>query len=204
MVLQKSNTIDHSFEYFLQKRALPGVLIVELSGEIVFTSDEAAKFLDDAVPKVKQNGALKTAHPLPPQLLAFCRDVSRQLSPARSADQSPPRQAMMFQSPSEQHYLIMALSLSRATSPNGRKLIFLVVQRIGQRKNFDPERLGAAYGLTKREQEVVTRLVQGDSNKEIAASLHIREYTVKDHLKHIMAKCHVGSRVSIISKAINL
>ena len=111
---------------------------------------------------------------------------------------------MLFRSPSDQHYLIMALSLGQSTSPSGRKLVFLVVQRIGQRKSVDPARLGQRYGLTKREQEVVTRLVQGDSNKEIAASLKIQEYTVKDHLKHIMAKCQVDSRISIISKLLNL
>jgi len=83
-------------------------------------------------------------------------------------------------------------------------LILLVVQRVGQRKKIDPERLGQVYGLTKREQEVVTRLVRGDSNKEIAASLQIQEYTVKDHLKHIMAKCQADSRVSVISRVFDL
>ena len=83
-------------------------------------------------------------------------------------------------------------------------MILLVVQRVGQRKKIDPERLGQVYGLTKREQEVVTRLVRGDSNKEIAASLQIQEYTVKDHLKHIMAKCQADSRVSVISRVFDL
>ena len=99
--------------------------------------------------------------------------------------------------------MVMAVSLSRSGSAR-RRLVFLVVQKIGQRKTLDTERLGQAYGLTKREQEVVTRLVRGDSNKEIAASLKIGEYTVKDHLKHIMAKCDVGSRLSIISKVLTI
>jgi DNA-binding NarL/FixJ family response regulator len=145
---------------------------------------------------------------LPAQVLNFCREVGgRPVSPPAQLDTddgSAPRRAMLFRSPSDQHYLIMALSLGQSTSLSGRKRVFLVVQRIGQRKSVDPTRLGQRYGLTKREQEVVARLVQGDSNKEIAASLKIQEYTVKDHLKHIMAKCQVDSRISIISKLLNL
>lgn len=98
----------------------------------------------------------------------------------------------------------MALPLSRSSASSRRRLILLVVQRVGQRKKIDPERLGQVYGLTKREQEVVTRLVRGDSNKEIAVSLNIQEYTVKDHLKHIMAKCQADSRVSVISRVFDL
>jgi DNA-binding NarL/FixJ family response regulator len=64
-----------------------------------------------------------------------------------------------------------------------------VIRKIGKRYGLEPDLLGQLYGLTKREQEVVARLVHGDCNKAIAASLHIQEYTVKDHLKLIMAKC---------------
>jgi DNA-binding CsgD family transcriptional regulator len=64
--------------------------------------------------------------------------------------------------------------------------------------------LGQLYGLTKREQEVVARLIRGNSNKKIAAALKIQEYTVKDHLKHIMAKCEADSRLNIISKVLSL
>ncbi len=111
---------------------------------------------------------------------------------------------MLFQSATGHHFMIMALALTRSGSSSRRKLLLLIVQRISQRNNIDRERLGRLYGFTKREQEVVTRLVHGNSNKEIAASLKIQEYTVKDHLKHIMAKCQADSRVNVISKVLDL
>jgi DNA-binding CsgD family transcriptional regulator len=194
---------DHSFKDLLQKRALPGVLVVELSGKVAFASPEAADFLEETVPKMKHNGSTHSVHTLPEQILNFCREASRSMPQNGHAQKSPPRQGMIYRSPAEHYYLVIALSLGRGATPNDRKLI-LVVQRVGQRKSVNPEQLGKVYGLTKREQEVVTRLVRGDSNKEIAASLKIQEYTVKDHLKHIMAKCQVDSRLSIISRMLNL
>ncbi len=54
--------------------------------------------------------------------------------------------------------------------------------------------------LSKREQEVVKLLLQGKSNKMIAATLHISERTVEFHLKNIYAKFQVGSRMELALK----
>jgi NarL family two-component system response regulator LiaR len=49
-------------------------------------------------------------------------------------------------------------------------------------------------GLTRRELEVLTRLARGDTNREIAGSLHISEETVKTHVSNLLAKLQVESR----------
>lgn len=54
--------------------------------------------------------------------------------------------------------------------------------------------------LSDREQEVVRLLLEGKSNKMIAAALHITERTVEFHLKNIYTKLGVGSRVELILK----
>jgi DNA-binding CsgD family transcriptional regulator len=54
--------------------------------------------------------------------------------------------------------------------------------------------------LSRREEEVVALLLQGNSNKQIAATLHISERTVEFHLKNIYVKYHVSSRVELILK----
>jgi DNA-binding CsgD family transcriptional regulator len=54
--------------------------------------------------------------------------------------------------------------------------------------------------LTNREQEVVTLLLEGKSNKQIAASLHITERTVEFHLNNIYTKHEVSSRVELVVK----
>lgn len=55
--------------------------------------------------------------------------------------------------------------------------------------------------LTKREQEILTLVAKGWSNKEIASQLTISEYTVKNHLKNIMQKLHLSNRVQLAGYA---
>lgn len=54
--------------------------------------------------------------------------------------------------------------------------------------------------LSNREEEVVKLLLQGKSNKLIAASLGISERTVEFHLKNIYVKFQVSSRVELVLK----
>jgi DNA-binding NarL/FixJ family response regulator len=56
--------------------------------------------------------------------------------------------------------------------------------------------------LTEREHDVLTALVRGRSNKEIAASLHISEDTVKTHLKTLFSKLQVRDRTEAAVAAI--
>lgn len=54
--------------------------------------------------------------------------------------------------------------------------------------------------LSKRENEVVTLLLEGKSNKQIASALHITTSTVEFHLKNIYEKYQVSSRTELVIK----
>jgi len=56
-------------------------------------------------------------------------------------------------------------------------------------------------GLTHREFEVLSWLVQGKCNKEIARCLGISEQTVKNHLRPIFQKFEVNHRAELVVKA---
>jgi two-component system nitrate/nitrite response regulator NarL len=49
--------------------------------------------------------------------------------------------------------------------------------------------------LTGREKEILTHLARGESNKVIAKALSISHDTVKLHVRHILAKLNLSSRV---------
>ncbi len=49
--------------------------------------------------------------------------------------------------------------------------------------------------LTRRESEVLELIVQGATNREIAAKLSIAEDTVKIHLRNILEKLHLQNRI---------
>ncbi|MEV6923195.1 response regulator transcription factor [Dactylosporangium sp. NPDC051485] len=54
------------------------------------------------------------------------------------------------------------------------------------------------FGLTDREQDVMTLLCQGLSNAAIAHRLRLTEKTVKNHLNHVFAKLGVRSRTEAV------
>ncbi len=69
-----------------------------------------------------------------------------------------------------------------------------VATRLAALKSFEE--------LTPREVEVLDHLAKGLANKQIAEALHITEYTVKDHLKNILAKLRVGDRTEAVTVAL--
>lgn len=59
----------------------------------------------------------------------------------------------------------------------------------------DAPAVKAAPALSPREHEILVRIAQGASNKEIARDLDIAETTVKIHVQHILRKLNLKSRV---------
>lgn len=66
-----------------------------------------------------------------------------------------------------------------------------------------PRKASNRFGLTARELHVIGGVKVGESNREIATRLSIREDTVKHHLSSIFDKLGVFSRVELAVFAIN-
>jgi DNA-binding NarL/FixJ family response regulator len=58
------------------------------------------------------------------------------------------------------------------------------------------------YGLTAREKEVLQRLVEGLSKKQIGEKLFVTHNTIDTHLRNIYAKLQVNTKVSAVTKAL--
>lgn len=101
---------------------------------------------------------------------------------------------------------------ARVSTPNGsslalhgcllegsaRRQIAVIVERV-QPRGLAPG-IAAAYGLTKRESEMMRHLLQGLSTKQIAATLGISPYTVQEHFTAIFEKTGVRSRRELVGK----
>jgi DNA-binding CsgD family transcriptional regulator len=55
------------------------------------------------------------------------------------------------------------------------------------------------YGLSGRQVEITAALLQGKSDKDIAASLNIAVYTVQSHLKNIYRKTGTRGRFAVMA-----
>ena len=61
---------------------------------------------------------------------------------------------------------------------------------------------GPGLRLTERELDVLRLVAQGHSNKEIAARLYISENTVKNHVRNILEKLQLHSRMEAVMYAV--
>ncbi|HEX2086205.1 MAG TPA: helix-turn-helix transcriptional regulator [Solirubrobacteraceae bacterium] len=57
-----------------------------------------------------------------------------------------------------------------------------------------------AYGLSRRELDVVRLVARGRSTSEIAATLFLSPHTVRDHIKSVFEKTGVSSRGELVAK----
>ena len=83
------------------------------------------------------------------------------------------------------------------------------IQKVHQGQTCVPPHVAAKLAertaspeLTERELNVLSRIVAGRSNKEIAADLKITEGTVKTHVKHVLDKLGVADRTQAAMTAI--
>jgi DNA-binding NarL/FixJ family response regulator len=60
------------------------------------------------------------------------------------------------------------------------------------------QRLCLRLGLTARQQQLIALLARGFTNKEIAESMHLSEFTVKNHVHRIMRRLNAQSRYAAV------
>ncbi len=82
----------------------------------------------------------------------------------------------------------------RAVAAGGRWVPKEVAHRLSSRNSYET--------LTARELQVLIEIAKGLANKQIAGTLGITEYTVKDHLKNILAKLRVADRTEAVSVSV--
>jgi DNA-binding CsgD family transcriptional regulator len=186
-------------ESIAEKRAGPGILILSTSGHLLY-KDRRAWELCAALDPSGGEEAIKTL-PLPIQEL--CGEINKLLAVRTEAkDWEQFRVKRVFEISGRQ------LLLSGLGLPDRHGLqqsrILITVEEIGRRPGPSIEYLKDVFRLTDREITVVQNLLKGWTNKEIANELGVTEQTIKEHIKHIMAKTKTTTRTGILVQVIRL
>jgi DNA-binding NarL/FixJ family response regulator len=79
--------------------------------------------------------------------------------------------------------------------------LFHFVAKLAQTSTPPNRRLCTRLGLTLRQQQLITLLSQGLTNKEIASGLNLSEFTVKNHVRRIMRQLNAGNRREAVQVA---
>jgi DNA-binding NarL/FixJ family response regulator len=86
----------------------------------------------------------------------------------------------------------------------GREAVTSLVDYLhGLKRRSEPKTPPSLLKFTPREQEIISAILTGCVNKEIAANLAISEDTVKRHLSNIFAKAGVSNRLELAIWSMN-
>ena len=122
------------------------------------------------------------------QFIAFC---------LQSADS--PEAKFTWESAAGDHFEILTLDI-RITEYKRAIMVRLKPVKKTILRIDDYTLAGAAFGLTKREIQVLELVAIGLSNSEIAAKLHIAYDTARSHISKIYLKLEVSGRVEAINR----
>ena len=185
-------------ESIAEQRAGAGIFILNTSGHLLYTDRRAWELLAE----VDKNGA-KTAKTLPAPVQELYREINKLLQV-----RTEPKDWEQFRLKRVLEIAGRQLLLSGLGLPDRLGLeqsrILVTVEEIGRRPRPSVGHLKDVFRLTDREIMVVQNLLKGWTNKEIASALTVTEQTIKEHIKHIMAKTQTTTRTGILVHVLRL
>jgi DNA-binding CsgD family transcriptional regulator len=190
-------TLTAYTESIADKRAGPGILILSTSGHLLYKDRRAWELcaeLDQSAEKAKT---------LPVPIQDLCSQINNALQVRTDAkDWEQFRVKQVFETGGRQ-LLFSGLGLPDRHGLQQSRIL-ITVEEIGRRAGPSIQHLKDVFRLTDREIMVVQNLLKGWTNKEIANELGVTEQTIKEHIKHIMAKTKTTTRTGILVQVIRL
>jgi DNA-binding CsgD family transcriptional regulator len=162
-----------------------GVIILDRKMGIVYSNRQAANFLK--------------RHELPDEIAGINRRIVDAIDNSRFEELFP-GEIYIFKkiegSPS--NWIFKFFICERPRPLVG---IFIIEEKISHK--LDLNKIRQEFRLTRREIDVLRRVLDGFKNTEIADDLEITEQTVKDHLTNIYMKFGVTNRFTLVRSLMN-
>jgi DNA-binding CsgD family transcriptional regulator len=167
--------------------ALPvGVVILNREIEIVYSNKQASFFL--------------SRFDLPEEIPSVGRRIFDALDREKFQELFPVEIAITKKSED----LPSTWIFSFAIPVNSQPVIVLFIIEYKMSNKLQVNEIRQKYRLTRRETDVLGRVLDGLNNIEISKDLDIVEQTVKDHLSNIYGKIKVENRFALLGSLINL
>jgi DNA-binding CsgD family transcriptional regulator len=168
----------------------PAVLLLSADLVVQAQTSHTERYLRLLVPPVGPGGAVPAgAYNVAAQLLAHESGV----------DKHPPRARVHIAGTT--WLTLQAARIGPEDSADGPE-IAVTIELASPADRADM--FARAYGLTKREANIVNRLLSGGDTRELAHALHLSEHTVQDHFKAIFVKTGTRSRRQLIGQVVGI
>ena len=194
-------TASTGFMEIIAQRAAPGILIFNLQSKLVYVNPEAHTILSSSnrPTSSKQNGH----HFIPQEIHQLCNRLKQRLKTTDNngrMDSSVSAVTVRHSPPIIYALRGMFFQDHEQIGNHGAKFFMVIIEKFSHARGMDLSKAKELFHLSSREIEVAKLVLRGYSNKDMAEKLFVSEYTIKDHLKHIMKKMGVATRAKIMSK----
>jgi DNA-binding CsgD family transcriptional regulator len=171
----------------------PGVLILGPGNQTLASSDTAGHWLDELASVPPRSGG-----ELPYVIHQVAARVQARLVDPRPPASRAPEPYARVQTRSGRWVSIHGSAVDSGLTPDKGTAVVIEAAPTSD----IAEMLMLAYGLTRRERQVLQRVIAGIPSSTIAAELHISVNTVQDHLKALFAKVGVRSRGQLVARVL--
>jgi DNA-binding CsgD family transcriptional regulator len=175
----------HNLNEFLLSSMPVGVIVFNHSSDIVFCNKHAKFFLDRFT--------------LPGEIAAINARIFDAINSANLAEAFPGE--VLFSKTFETSPSTWIFRFVIRETPEPLVAVFIMEDTISS--SLDLNKIRQQHSLTRREVDVLRRVLDGLKNLEIAEHLEIGEQTVKDHLSNIYLKLGVENRFALMRSLLN-
>jgi DNA-binding CsgD family transcriptional regulator len=191
--------VGECVEDIAAKHTGPGILILSTTGKLLYKDRRAWELCS----RLKQREGSDAPAALPDMIVDMCTHITKLLQVWTQVKDWEEYRVKRFVGESERGVLLSGLGIpDRYGLQDARILITL--EEIGSRSESGLEQAREQYGLTPREINVIENLLKGSTNKEIGNALGVSEQTVKEHIKHIMAKTKTTTRTGVLVRVVGI
>ena len=188
----------------IEQRVSPGMLVLAPPMRLLHINQHAWEIIRN-IPHVDDGNAhVKHAKGLLPKCLQeICAEILESLQDRSHAKDWERFEVKRVVGSQQQPILIRGFGVPNLSGREHSRVV-LLLEAIGCRKEELNEETRERFQFTEREQEVVQYLAKGWTNKEIGGALKLALPTVKEHIRHIMAKTNTTTRTGILVRVFRM
>ncbi len=188
----------------IEQRVSPGMLVLAPPMRLLHINQHAWEIIRN-IPHVDDGNAhVKHAKGLLPKCLQeICAEILESLQDRSHAKDWERFEVKRVVGSQQQPILIRGFGVPNLSGREHSRVV-LLLEAIGCRKEELNEETRERFQFTEREQAIVQCLAKGWTNKEIGAALKLALPTVKEHIRHIMAKTDTTTRTGILVRVFRM